>query len=259
VRSLNAAGTVPVLLIDGSPNRSSVIGRVLADDVKFGRFKLPKGTEINGARLRELADQEEALRLSTRLAAAQIQPHFLFNTLNSIASMVRRKPEAAEEMIGCLSDFLRMTLDTAHEHEVPLRREVEFLDRYLEIQEVRFGDRLRIQKQIEPSTLEVAVPALLLQPLVENAVRHAVESRETGGTILIRSLRDKDSLRVEVRDDGEGLKRQMTALRDGIGLSNTKTRLQELYGEAHRFQILPNPGGGLTVVVALPWRVMASS
>jgi two-component sensor histidine kinase len=203
----------------------------------------------------------EARLMQSNLQAlkTQLQPHFLFNTLNAIASLVRRKPDAAEDMIGSLSDFLRMTLDTAQEHEVPLRREIEFLDLYLEIQQARFGERLRIQKDIEPAALDASVPALILQPLVENSVRHGIEPRETGGTIFIRAQREETSLQFEIRDDGEGLKAgQLTALREGVGLSNTKARLQELYGEAHRFQITPNAEGGLTVAVELPWH-MASA
>jgi LytS/YehU family sensor histidine kinase len=190
----------------------------------------------------------------------QLQPHFLFNTLNAIASLVRGKPDAAEDMIGSLSDFLRMTLDTAQEHEVPLRREIEFLDLYLGIQQARFGERLRIQKEIEPAALDASVPALILQPLVENSVRHGIEPRETGGTIFIRAQREKTSLQFEIRDDGEGLKAgQLVALREGVGLSNTKARLQELYGEAHRFRITPNSEGGLTVTVEVPWRAVTEN
>jgi two-component system, LytTR family, sensor kinase len=204
----------------------------------------------------------EARLMQSNLQAlkAQLQPHFLFNTLNAIASLVRRKPDAAEDMIGSLSDFLRMTLDTAQEHEVPLRREIEFLDLYLEIQQARFGERLRIQKEIDPDTLDASVPALILQPLVENSVRHGIEPRETGGTIFIRARREGTSLQFEIRDDGEGLKaRQLAALREGVGLSNTKARLQELYGEAHRFQITPNAEGGLTVTVEVPWRAVTEN
>jgi two-component sensor histidine kinase len=204
----------------------------------------------------------EARLMQSNLQAlkTQLQPHFLFNTLNAIASLVRRKPDAAEDMIGSLSDFLRMTLDTAQEHEVPLRREIEFLDLYLEIQQARFGERLRIQKEIEPDTLDASVPALILQPLVENSVRHGIEPRETGGTIFIRARREGTSLQFEIRDDGEGLKAgQLVALREGVGLSNTKARLQELYGEAHRFKITLNAEGGLTVTVEVPWRAVTEN
>jgi two-component sensor histidine kinase len=208
---------------------------------------------------RTLELESRLMQANLQTLKAQLQPHFLFNALNAIASLVRRKPDAAEDMIGSLSDFLRMTLDSAQQHEVPLRREIEFLDLYLEIQQTRFGERLRILKEIAPTALDVAVPALILQPLVENSIRHGIEPRETGGTILIRALRHENSLRLEVRDDGEGLKGgQLIAFREGVGLSNTKSRLQELYGEAHRFQITPNAEGGLTVAVELPWRVVAS-
>jgi two-component sensor histidine kinase len=204
----------------------------------------------------------EARLMQSNLQAlkTQLQPHFLFNTLNAIASLVRQNPDAAEDMIGSLSDFLRMVLDTAQQHEVPLRREIEFLGLYLEIQQARFGERLRIQKEIEPAALNVSVPALILQPLVENSVRHGIEPRETGGTIFIRARRKETSLQFEIRDDGEGLKAgQLAALREGVGLSNTKARLQELYGEAHRFQITPNAEGGLTVTVELPWRAVTEN
>jgi two-component sensor histidine kinase len=206
--------------------------------------------------------ERRTLELETRLTKAnlqtlkaQLQPHFLFNTLNAIASLVRNKPEAAEDMLGSLSDFLRMNLDTAHQHEVPLRREMEFLDLYLLIQQTRFGERLRVRMEIDPAALVVAVPTLILQPLAENSVRHGIEPRETGGTVMIRAVRHGDSLRLEVSDDGEGLQTgHLAALRDGIGLSNTKARLLELYGDQHRFHLTPNPERGLTVTVELPWR-----
>jgi two-component system, LytTR family, sensor kinase len=208
---------------------------------------------------RTLELEARLMRSNLQTLKAQLQPHFLFNTLNAIASLVRRKPDAAEEMIGSLSDFLRTTLDTAQQHEVPLRREIEFLDLYLGIQQARFGERLRILKEIDPAALDMTVPALILQPLVENSVRHGIEPRETGGTILIRALRHENSLRLDVRDDGEGLRAgQLAALREGVGLSNTKARLQELYGSAHRFQIRLNADGGLTVAVELPWRLASA-
>jgi hypothetical protein len=211
--------------------------------------------------------ERRTLELEARLSQAnlqtlkaQLQPHFLFNTLNAIVSLVRRKPVAAEEMIGALSDFLRMNLDAAQQNEVPLRREMEFLDLYLEIQQTRFGERLRIRKEIDPPALEIAVPANILQPLVENSVRHGIEPREAGGTIWIRARRQVDSLQLDVTDDGEGLKGgHLAAIREGIGLSNTKARLQELYGDGHQFQILPNADGGMTVLVQLPWRAANES
>jgi two-component sensor histidine kinase len=208
---------------------------------------------------RTLELEARLMQSNLQTLKAQLQPHFLFNALNAIASLVRRKPHAAEDMIGSLSDFLRMTLDSGQQHEVPLRREIEFLGLYLEIQQARFGERLRIQKEIDPAALDVAVPTLILQPLVENSVRHGIEPRETGGTILIRAQRHETSLRLEVHDDGEGLKAgHLTALREGIGLSNTKARLQELYGDEHRFLITPTTDAGLTVAVEIPWQVASA-
>ncbi|MEW6306547.1 MAG: histidine kinase, partial [Verrucomicrobiota bacterium] len=211
---------------------------------------------------RTLRERERrTLELEARLTEAnlqtlktQLQPHFLFNTLNAIASLVRKKPDVAEDMIASLSDFLRMNLEST-QHEMPLRRELEFLDHYLEIQQTRFGERLRIGKEIDPAALDVAVPALILQPLVENSVQHGIEPREAGGRILLRAARRGSSLRLEVRDNGDGFQgRQLAALREGVGLSNTKARLQELYGDGHRFQIRPNADGGLTVLIEIPWR-----
>lgn len=209
---------------------------------------------------RTLELEARLMQANLQTLKAQLQPHFLFNTLNAIASLVRRKPDVAEDMIGSLSDFLRVTLDTEQQHEVPLRREIEFLDLYLEMQQGRFGKRLNIQKEIDSATLNVPVPTLILQPLVENSVRHGIEPRESGGTIVIRAWRCEDRLRLEVCDDGEGLKTgQLTAFCEGVGLSNTKARLQELYGDAHRFKINPNEGRGLTVTVELPWRSSVES
>jgi len=214
--------------------------------------------QLRARERRTLELEARLMQASLQTLKAQLQPHFLFNTLNTIASFVRRKPLAAEDMIGSLSDLLRMNLEVAQQHEVPLWREIKFLDLYLDIQQIRFGERLQIQKEINPTALEVAVPTLILQPIVENSVLHGIEARETGGTILIRALRLGNSLRLEVRDDGEGLQGgQLAAIREGIGLSNTKSRLQELYGDAHRFLITPNADAGLTVTVELPWRAAA--
>lgn len=211
---------------------------------------------------RQLREGErQTLELETRLTQAnlqtlrsQLQPHFLFNTLNAIAALVHKRPDAAENMVVTLSDFLRRTLDASNAHEVPLRREIELLELYLEIQQTRFGDRLRVVNLIEPETVEAIVPTLLLQPLVENSVRHGLEPRAGGGTITLRAARHGDTLRLEVGDDGIGFQSQsLTAPGGGIGLANTKARLETLYGPNHRFDITANPDGGLTVIVDIPW------
>lgn len=211
---------------------------------------------------RQMGERERhTLELESRLTQAnlqalksQLQPHFLFNTLNAIASLVRRQPEAAENMIVTLSDFLRHNLDASKEHEVPLRREIETLDLYLEIQQMRFGERLRVVKAISPETCQAIVPALLLQPLVENSVRHGIEPRASGGTITIRAKRDGGTLKMEVSDDGIGFKNAgAEAQREGIGLANTRARLLALYGGDQRFEISANPDGGIAIRMEIPW------
>jgi LytS/YehU family sensor histidine kinase len=207
--------------------------------------------------------ERRTIELEARLTQAnlqalkmQLQPHFLFNTLNSISSLVHENPDAADDMIASLSQFLRTTLDLSSRDEVPVRTELEFVDRYLEIQQARFGDRLRIRRVIDSSVMEALVPPLMLQPLVENAIRYAIECRENGGTVTIRALSEGNVLRVEIADDGEvfgGV--QVLGTGSGIGLSNTKARLQELYGEKHQFKVIPNSPTGACVKIEIPFRL----
>src|SRR5262249_20603506 len=160
----------------------------------------------------ESSQQERrTLELETRLTQAnlqtlkmQLQPHFLFNTLNAISSLVHENPKAADDMIGSLSQFLRTTLDVSSKNQVSLRQELEFLDRYLEIQQARFGDRLHIDREVDSGALDALVPPLILQPLAENAIRYGIESRETGGRLAVHALREGDMLHLEISDDGEG-------------------------------------------------------
>jgi len=149
---------------------------------------------------------------------------------------------------------LRTTLEVSGQNEVPLRRELEFVDCYLEIQQTRFGDRLLVSREIDPIAMEALVPPLILQPLVENAIRYGVESRETGGTVIIRAVRDGEILRLEIRDNGEGSNGQILKSGNGIGLSNTKARLQELYGEKHQLAITALLPMGTSVRIAIPFR-----
>jgi len=199
-----------------------------------------------------------ASQLETRLAAArlealraQLQPHFLFNTLHAISALMNRDVEAAERMLARLSDLLRLTLDSAGEPMVPLKRELEFLEGYLEIEQTRFADRLTVHMKIEPDTLDVRVPSLLLQPLVENAVRHGIAPRTEAGRIEIRARCADGMLRIEIEDNGRGLPRE---IRDGLGLSNTRARLEQMYGGAHRFELgaANGDGSGALVRLSLP-------
>ena len=206
--------------------------------------------------------EREATELQWRLANARLQalrmqlnPHFLFNTLNSIASLVHDNPQAADEMIGALSDLLRHTLNASDRHEVTLREELDLLDRYLAIEQTRFGDRLRVEKQVEPATLNAVVPILILQPLVENALKHGVEARLATGLVRIAASRSGERLHLRVTDNGPGLKAgNGGAFVEGVGLSNTRARLQELWGQAGSLSLSAPSEGGLVAEIRIPWR-----
>ncbi len=191
----------------------------------------------------------DALRL-------QLQPHFLFNTLNAISTLVHRDARAADELIGDLSDLLRLSLLTT-DHEVPLARELELLDRYLAIEQTRLGDRLRIVRAIEPAATAALVPTFVLQPLAENAIRHGLEPRSTPGTITISARATAQALHLSVADDGVGLATDQLTARRGIGLANTEARLQALHGPAAKLELITPPEGGLRVEITLPYRTAA--
>ncbi len=205
-------------------------------------------------------EQLSASQLKAELAQAQLQalkmqlhPHFLFNTLNAIAVLIEEDPKAARAMLGQLSDLLRLTLENVETQEVPLRQELEFLDQYLRIQQTRFGERLAIRKAIDPATIEANVPYLILQPLVENAIRHGVESVPGPAAIEISASRQNGMLELRVRDTGPGLTNDSYTLsKRGVGLANTRARLQRLYGERHRFDLNNAEGGGLQARMFIP-------
>jgi two-component system, LytTR family, sensor kinase len=209
------------------------------------------------SRQRELQTSELKHALSqARLDALRMQlnPHFLFNTLHTISALIRDNPEAAERMLARLSDLLRVSLDRSDTQEVPLRQELAVLDRYLEIEQVRFEDHLILQREIAPEALEAVVPFLILQPLVENAIRHGIEAIGEKGRILLRARRRDGELELAVVDNGPGLPRAEDAPREGVGLANTRSRLAHLYGDHQRVELLEVPGGGLEARLTLPWR-----
>lgn len=185
----------------------------------------------------------EALRL-------QVHPHFLFNTLNAISAFIESDPERARRMIARLGELLRRTLDGGTTAELPLARELELLAPYLEIQRIRFGDRLSIELEVPADASSGLVPTLMLQPLVENAVEHGVARVSNGARVRLRAARTGDSLQLEIADNGPGPTRSS----DGIGLANTRARLAGLYGQAHRFE-LEARNGGTVVTIELPFRV----
>ncbi len=212
----------------------------------------------NALRLELKLEEQKRLLLEARLDALQrqINPHFLFNTLNSIASLVRIKPELAREMTVKLANILRALLRD-HDSHVPLSQELKFTDDYLDIEVVRFGpEKLRVEKDIDPRTLEVLVPSILLQPLIENSIKHGLEPRIAGGTVTLRSRLQGNRVLIEVADDGVGIQgRQASTLPRtgaGIGMNNVRERLEVLYGPDARFTVVSNPGRGTLVSIEIP-------
>jgi two-component system LytT family sensor kinase len=207
------------------------------------------------------AGQLEQSSLKTQLAQAQLKalkmqvhPHFLFNTLHSISSLVLEDPPRANSMIARLGDFLRLTLENSEQQLVTLKQEVEFLRSYLDIEQVRFGDRLTVKFEMEPTTLSAAVPHLILQPVVENAIQHAVAPRATPSHIDIATMELNGLLRLTVKDNGPGIGSNDNTLKRGLGLSNVRARLNQLYGADFRFEFANDPEGGLTVLMEIPFR-----
>jgi len=206
----------------------------------------------------------KASKLRTQLVQAQLEalkmqvhPHFLFNTLHSISALLSKDTEAARKMITRLGDFLRLTLESGGSMEVTLQQELEFLNGYLEIERIRFQDRLTTDIQIDPSVLDVRVPNLILQPIVENALRHAV-ARSNSGKVEITAAPRNGSVRIQIKDNGPGLDvehRIGSRNGKGVGLANTQARLLGLYGDAAHFELTNRPTGGLTVVLEIPRRI----
>jgi sensor histidine kinase YesM len=224
----------------------------------------------------------QASQLEARLAEARLQvlkmqlhPHFLFNTLHAISALIHQDVEVADRMIARLGDLLRSTLENAAMQEVSLREEMDFIQPYLEIEQARLGPRLTVYMAIDPEVMDARVPNLILQPLVENAIRHGIASRAEAGRIEIHARREQDRLHVQICDDGPGLPGggrignpsyeeggrianpshpNHGPFKEGVGLTNTRARLQQLYGEAHRLELSNSPGRGLTVTLTLPFR-----
>ncbi|HSK71343.1 MAG TPA: histidine kinase [Pyrinomonadaceae bacterium] len=203
-----------------------------------------------------------ASQLETRLTRAQLDalkmqlhPHFLFNTLNTISVLMEKDVKAANRMLVNLSDLLRMALDNIGTQEVSLKDELEFLERYLKIEETRFEERLKVRMNVEPETLDARVPNLILQPLVENAIKHGISPQIAGGTIEIRAEREGQTLRLSVRDSGAGIgNKELAKIKKGIGLANTQARLKQMYDGNHTFQINSEEGNGFSVNITIPFR-----
>jgi two-component sensor histidine kinase len=215
-------------------------------------------------RRREAERTLRASRLEGELARARLQtlrmqlhPHFLFNALHAVSELIHRDPRAADNMVSRLGDMLRATLESDDKDEVPLRRELELLERYLDIERVRFRDRLEVSIEIAPECLDAAVPSLILQPLVENAIHHGIASRPGASRVEIRAERAGASLLLRVSDDGRGLGAEAPAPSAGIGLSNSRARLAQLYGQRQRLELQNGDGGGLEVILEIPYAALS--
>jgi signal transduction histidine kinase len=205
---------------------------------------------------RELASSQLEAKLAQtqlQILKMQLHPHFLFNTLNAISALIHQDVELADQMIARLGDLLRTTLDNANQQEVPFKQELGFIQPYLDIEKARLGPRLTVDLEIDPAVLDALVPNLILQPLVENAIRHGIAPRPGPGRIHIMAGRENGSLRLVVKDTGPGLRAPAEAVK-GIGLANTRARLEKLYGVNQRLDLSNGPDGGLRVDITIPFQ-----
>lgn len=215
----------------------------------FSYYNSYRKGELKASELRTqlVQSQLEALKM-------QVHPHFLFNTLHSISALLSKDTEAARKMITRLGDFLRLTLENSGSMEVTLQQEIEFLNGYLEIERIRFQDRLTTDIRVDPEVLDVRVPNLILQPIVENAMRHAI-GNSTSGRVEVTAAPRNGVVRIEVKDNGPGIDAEKileSRRGKGLGLVNTQARLAGLYGTSARFEMLNNPTGGLVVALEIP-------
>jgi signal transduction histidine kinase len=221
--------------------------------------------EAQQRRLRAAHLETQVVEARLKTLEAELHPHFLFNTLHAISTLVHRDPDSADRMISRLSDLLRITFDRSGEAKVSLKEEADFLQKYLDIEQTRFQDRLRVNVSIDPDALDGEVPRMILQPLVENAIKHGIAGRHGGDHIHISAglsrgtgAESAERLWMQVRDNGGGLQvRTLKALRTGVGLSNTRARLDCLYGRLYRLEF-SDRDGGLSVLIEIPFQRVAA-
>jgi two-component system LytT family sensor kinase len=209
----------------------------------------------NSARIEHRLQEQEKPLLAAKIEAlkSQINPHFLFNTLTSISSLIRSQPDTARTLIIKLSGLLRRLM-RSHQHFVTLREEIESIDEYLDIEVARFGPKLQVRKEIDHSTIDVIVPSMILQPLVENSIKHGLARKVSPGSIVIRSWRENGRAVIEVEDDGMGflLERLDAPMSSGIGLANVRERLRVIYGATYQLTLTSQPGRGTTARIEVP-------
>lgn len=204
---------------------------------------------------RQLQERELRLRQAELdMLKKQLQPHFLFNALNAIATLVHKSPQDADQTLMQLSDLLRISLKHGKAQEVTLKEEMEFLQSYLQIHQTLMKQRLEVKCNIQPETLDAMLPNMMLQPIVENSIKHGIAPIERGGLIEITARRHNGTLNLLMSDNGKGFRSEQSNDSEGIGLNNTRARLKNLYGTAHKFQITSPPNGGFTVEIEIPFR-----
>jgi LytS/YehU family sensor histidine kinase len=219
--------------------------------IVFVETALRYGRKIEADKVRTAKLNEQLSRARLQALRMQLHPHFLFNALNSLSELMQENQTAAKEMIENLKNFLRLTIDSSQVHEILFEKELEFLNCYLAIERVRFQNRLSVNMDIESGTMNVAVPNLVLQPIVENAIRHGIAPRKKPGHIQIKARRNNGMLQVSIQDNGPGMHKSNDE-RSGLGLANTRERLKQLYGKGHRFELINAPEGGLRVMLEIP-------
>lgn len=224
--------------------------------VLFGYYAFDYYAKFRDRELK--ASQLEARLSEARLQALrmQLRPHFLFNTLNSISSLMYSDVETADIMITRLGEFLRLTIESDGKQEIGLRQELDFVGRYLEIEQIRFDRRLQVEVRADADTLEARVPSMLLQPIVENAIRHGIAPREAGGKIEIAAFQENGILNLSVCDDGPGIAEAAGPPRLRVGLNNTRERLEQLYGRFQELRMEDQPGGGVRVTITIPFKLL---
>jgi signal transduction histidine kinase len=251
--------TLFFLLIIGYHQSVLTYWSVLGAQCAYGWYRRYEERRQEALRLELRSSQLERQLAEAHLSALKMQlhPHFLFNTLNTIMVLVRQqKGREAEEMLSRLSDLLRCVLEDVQAQEVPLSRELEYLQLYLSIEQVRFQDRLRVEVAADPEVLDAALPHMALQPIVENAIRHGIGRSSTAGSISITACRVNDTVEIKIQDDGPGLAVPNGATGGGIGLANTRARLRELYGEAAGLKVENGAGGGVVATMVLPFHAV---
>jgi two-component system LytT family sensor kinase len=219
-----------------------------------------RAEEARQLQLRTAQLESDLARAELAALRGQLHPHFLFNSFNALATLVRQqKNEAAVEIIAQLSALLRLAIERTGLQEIPLHQELDFIQRYLDIEHVRFGDKLRVEFALEPASLDALVPNIVLQPLVENAIKHGISLRTTPGAVRLASSRRGSRLHIEIADDGAdgpspACTEQSGGKRQGIGLANTRAQLDKLYGLDYQLKLTKQPEGGTVVTLELPWR-----